>query len=290
MKRLIPYAAALAALAAFAAPALPAQAADYAWPVVRVIDGDTIVVDASADMPAEVAELRVRLRGVDAPETGHRARCDAERAAADQTTTFVEGLVAAATSVVVRDPEWGKWGGRVVADVVLDDDRSLATLLIDFSHGRPYDGGARSGWCGAAEFEAAGRTLLCATVDDAAARLACYDRAAVREGRDAPAARGQVAGSAEAEGVPLDYRAEFWRHIVDPCIAYVARHGTFDPAIVGNRDERAIAAAMRSMATARMAGLAEQVEQWVAGKDREFRMTIYAGFRAVCISEMQKKI
>ena len=57
---------ALAILAA-ALVALPfsAQAADHVWPVVRVIDGNTIVVDASADMPAEIAELRVRLRGVD---------------------------------------------------------------------------------------------------------------------------------------------------------------------------------------------------------------------------------
>ena len=61
------------AAAALAAFAVPAHAADYVWPVVRVIDGDTIVVDASVDMPAKIAELRVRQRGVDAPETGHRA-------------------------------------------------------------------------------------------------------------------------------------------------------------------------------------------------------------------------
>ena len=30
----------------------PAQGADYTWPVKRVIDGDTVVVNASADLPA----------------------------------------------------------------------------------------------------------------------------------------------------------------------------------------------------------------------------------------------
>ena len=30
-----------------------ALAADYAWPVLRVVDGDTVAVDASADMPPE---------------------------------------------------------------------------------------------------------------------------------------------------------------------------------------------------------------------------------------------
>ena len=68
MKRLVILAAALATAAPVAG-----NAADYAWPVVRVIDGDTIVVDASADLPPELADLRVRLRGVDAPEKGHRA-------------------------------------------------------------------------------------------------------------------------------------------------------------------------------------------------------------------------
>ena len=72
MKRLVILAAALATAAPVAG-----NAADYAWPVVRMIDGDTVAVDASADMPPELAEVRVRLRGVDAPETGHRAECDA---------------------------------------------------------------------------------------------------------------------------------------------------------------------------------------------------------------------
>ena len=50
MKRL----AILAAALATAAP-VAGNAADYAWPVVRVIDGDTVAVDASADMPPELA-------------------------------------------------------------------------------------------------------------------------------------------------------------------------------------------------------------------------------------------
>ena len=55
---------------------IPATAADYAWPVVRVVDGDTVAVDASADLPAELADLRVRLRGVDTPEKGGRVVAD----------------------------------------------------------------------------------------------------------------------------------------------------------------------------------------------------------------------
>ena len=142
MKRFVILAAALLALP------LSAQAADHAWPIVRVIDGDTVVVDASADLPPELADLRVRLRDVDTPEAGHRAGCDAEREAAARATTFVGDLFDAAISAVVRDPEWGKWGGRVVADIVLDDKYSLAELVVNFGHGRKHGGAlARLGWC-----------------------------------------------------------------------------------------------------------------------------------------------
>jgi len=123
-----------------------AGAADYAWPVVRVVDGDTVAVDASADLPPELADLRVRLRGVDTPEKGGRAKCDRERDAGQAATAFTERAVAEAAVVVVRDPEWGKWGGRVVADLVLDG-RSLSSSLIETGYGRAYDGGRRGSWC-----------------------------------------------------------------------------------------------------------------------------------------------
>ena len=124
---------------------IEARAADYAWPVVRVVDGDTVAVDASADMPAELADLRLRLRGVDTPET-RKPKCDAERAAGEAATAFADATIAGAATVTVRDPAWGKWGGRLVADLIVDG-RSLAALLIAAGHGRAYDGGRPGGWC-----------------------------------------------------------------------------------------------------------------------------------------------
>ena len=125
--------------------AAPAWAADYDWPVVRVIDGDTVKVDASADMPLELASLAVRLRGVDTPET-QRPKCERERRAGEAATAFAKRRIAEAGRVPVRNPQWGKWGGRVVACLILDG-RSLSETLIAAGHGRAYARGKRRGWC-----------------------------------------------------------------------------------------------------------------------------------------------
>ncbi len=122
------------------------QAADYSWPVVRVVDGDTVKVDASADLPPELASLSIRLRGVDTPEKGGRAKCETERQAGRAATAFTEAAVGKAKTAVVRDPKWGKWGGRVIADLVLDG-KPLSSTLIEAGHGRAYDGGRRKAWC-----------------------------------------------------------------------------------------------------------------------------------------------
>ena len=66
----------------------------YQWPIVKVIDGDTIKVDASGDFPPALATLNVRLRGVDTPEKGGRAKCDAERRAGRAATAFTAAAVA----------------------------------------------------------------------------------------------------------------------------------------------------------------------------------------------------
>lgn len=123
-----------------------AAGADYAWPIMRIVDGDTLKADAGADMPSELAMLSVRIRGIDTAEKGGRARCDSERARGQAATAFTAAAVAGAARIVVRDPEWGKWGGRVVADVLIDG-RSLAAALLEAGHARPYDGGRRGSRC-----------------------------------------------------------------------------------------------------------------------------------------------
>ena len=44
-----------------------------------IIDGDTVAIDSSfLPIPLNTLPLSVRLRGMDCPESGHRARCTSE--------------------------------------------------------------------------------------------------------------------------------------------------------------------------------------------------------------------
>ncbi len=142
---------AIAAASVVAAASIPpgpvqvdAAEPGYAWPIERVVDGDTVKVRVPG-LPPGLALLSVRLRGVDAPET-RRAECEAERTAGAAAAAFLRDALAGAR-VVFRDPRWGKYGGRAIADAMVDG-RPLAAMLIEAGHGRPHDGGRREGWCG----------------------------------------------------------------------------------------------------------------------------------------------
>ena len=64
----------LAALPLFAFAATP-QGVTYEAQILKVTDGDTIVI-AAPYLPAPLKpQLAVRIYGVDTPEKGHRAQC-----------------------------------------------------------------------------------------------------------------------------------------------------------------------------------------------------------------------
>ncbi|MGK2741724.1 thermonuclease family protein [Tepidicaulis sp. LMO-SS28] len=111
--------------------------------VVRVVDGDTLDVRARIWLGQDVA-VRVRIAGIDTPEL--RGKCAEEKARAKAAKLFlipVEGREVRLTNI-----HYGKYAGRVLADVADDARGDLANALIEAGFARAYDGGARSGWCG----------------------------------------------------------------------------------------------------------------------------------------------
>lgn len=118
----------------------------YKANILRVNDGDTVVISVSF-LPAPLKpELSVRIFGVDTPEKGHRALCPAEDAKGKAATEFTKSLVSRAQHKQVTLYGWDKYGGRVLGDIILDG-QSLRSLLIANGYAREYYGDAKQSWC-----------------------------------------------------------------------------------------------------------------------------------------------
>ncbi len=111
--------------------------------VVDVIDGDTVLVRARIWLGQEV-ETRVRLDGVDTPEL--RGKCAAARRLAREARAFVQARVGG-RRVLLRDIQYGKYAGRVVARIQAPDGEDLTEALIEAGLGHAYDGARRAPWC-----------------------------------------------------------------------------------------------------------------------------------------------
>lgn len=117
--------------------------------VVAVVDGDTF--DADIFYPTARPSLRavnrerVRLRGLDTPET--RGKCAAEKALAAEASARLAALLGA--SVTLSEVTHGEdpWG-RTLARVATREGVDPAAALIALGLARAWDGkGARRPWC-----------------------------------------------------------------------------------------------------------------------------------------------
>lgn len=94
---------------------LAARAADYPARVVGISDGDTITV-----LTAEKKQVKVRLWGIDAPETGQDFGTQAKKAASE---------MAFGKDVTIREHDKDHYG-RTVAEVILPDGRNLSRETV----------------------------------------------------------------------------------------------------------------------------------------------------------------
>ena len=122
------------------------QGATYDAKIVRVNDGDTVVI-AAPFLPAPLKpELAVRIYGVDTPEKGFRAQCPSEDQRGQAATKFTTAAVAKSSKRQVVLYGWDKFGGRVLGDIILDG-QSLRAMLIQNGYAREYFGEAKQSWC-----------------------------------------------------------------------------------------------------------------------------------------------
>jgi endonuclease YncB( thermonuclease family) len=120
--------------------------ATYDAQIIRISDGDTIVISAPF-LPAPLKpELAVRIYGVDTPEKGHRAQCPQEAQRAELASAWTTQLIKSAPRHQVILYKWDKFGGRVIGDIVVNG-QSVRRGLIANGHAREYYGDAKQSWC-----------------------------------------------------------------------------------------------------------------------------------------------
>ena len=122
----------------------------YDAKILRITDGDTVVI-AAPFLPAPLKpELAVRVYGVDTPEKGFRAQCESEKQRGEAASAFTKKAIESAAATGGKFQAtlygWDKFGGRVLGDILVNG-QSLRAALIANGFAREYYGDAKQSWC-----------------------------------------------------------------------------------------------------------------------------------------------
>ena len=120
----------------------------YNWKVLRIVDGDSLEI-ANEFLPQEL-KLFVRIKGIDTPEKAPRAKCEKENILAQKASNYTKNSIEKAQKnhqkITFSEIKWDKYGGRIVAKVMIDDN-DLGQQLVRNGLARVYYGEKKKTWC-----------------------------------------------------------------------------------------------------------------------------------------------
>ena len=124
---------------------------EYRVKIVKVIDGDTVDVDIDLGFGVMLNDERVRIMGIDTPES--RTRDKVEKVfgkAAKKALQDILGAIAAPLNMIgqLRCPEADSRGkfGRILGDFIVDrngESISVVQALVEDGHAVEYFGGSK---------------------------------------------------------------------------------------------------------------------------------------------------
>ena len=110
----------------------------YQCDLVRVIDGDTIIVDIDLGFSTYLKNQKVRLAGIDTPES--RTRNLIEKALGLEAKERLIKLCGRRLKLLSYGTD--KYG-RILGVPHTEDDKDICQILIDEGHAILYDGGKK---------------------------------------------------------------------------------------------------------------------------------------------------
>jgi endonuclease YncB( thermonuclease family) len=122
----------------------------YVYKAIRIIDGDTIALNVENEKPLiQKLGLSVRIRGIDTPEKGSRAKCKKENELAEKATKLVNEIVGAMgqNELLLSKVKWDAYGGRIDAFVKVNGV-DIGKALLARGLAVEYDGNKKTkDWC-----------------------------------------------------------------------------------------------------------------------------------------------
>ena len=112
---------------------------EYRCKVLKVIDGDTVDVDIDLGFGIILSDERVRLMGIDTPES--RTRDKVEKVFGLAATAKAHTLIPEDSHCInrTRRDKAGKYG-RTMGDFVMTDGRLYTEVMVETHHAVPYEG------------------------------------------------------------------------------------------------------------------------------------------------------
>ena len=120
---------------------------EYRCRVIKVIDGDTVDVDIDLGFDIMLRDERVRIMGIDTPES--RTRDKVEKKFGLASKARLKELIGGKSGPILKtqinkkgEDMRGKFG-RILGDFVTDDGRMVTDILVEEGHAVAYFGGSK---------------------------------------------------------------------------------------------------------------------------------------------------
>tara|TARA_B100001057_G_scaffold451635_1_gene494817 strand:+ start:9060 stop:9518 length:459 start_codon:yes stop_codon:yes gene_type:complete len=120
---------------------------EYRCKVLKVVDGDTVDVDIDLGFGIVLKDERVRIMGIDTPES--RTRDKVEKVFGKASSARLKELIGGRSGPILKtqinkkgEDMKGKFG-RILGDFVTDNGKLVTEILVEEGHAVAYFGGSK---------------------------------------------------------------------------------------------------------------------------------------------------
>jgi len=114
---------------------------EYAVTIKRVVDGDTVDVDIDLGFGVVLKKERVRIMGIDTPES--RTRDKVEKVFGLAAKDKLKSLLGKKSVLKCQKYDAKGKFGRILGDFITNDDRMATDVMIESGHCVAYFGGSK---------------------------------------------------------------------------------------------------------------------------------------------------